>query len=686
MHRRSPRITLTHRIPAWNSHRSIVFGCLLAVLLACSAEPGDSDLVLTPDTAPGGTPTIEIRNRNWPGSAWRLRLPEYVLVYGHTDENVVASVSRNGDGSIDISGEKRSHGALEYNIELKPGNDVVAIRVTMTNTGRRPLDFSASLGCCLALGDAADYADPKTARTSVLVDGMLRNVDHVTAPLVDEGRRTLLLWKGVTGLQPGDDAFGSLTTGSLVVRSSSSGERHVALAWDNALTVSYGSDYICSNPRMGVVEPGKSVTVRGKLYFFAGTEDTLLHLFESDFPGLGYGHRSEPSLSCNAGPFQLSAIVAGGRIRLTVSSDDSITGHTVTIHRKRVDGMEPNPRPTEGGHEVHRSHIGVGDEITYVDRDVGPGNLFAYWITWDGDNSDAVTVCVRDSLAWWGGKQVDEYIERLRRRFPGEVRIETYGETVSGWKIRGVRAGNLDRCVAIVGGIHAAESGPEIVLPVFEALLSDNGDLLDSVGIAVLPLINADSRQRVADGYPVYLRRNSHGVDINRNFETDWDRVSFLYGESTANASSPTYRGESPASEVETQAVVAFVTETQPEVLFSLHGPGSQLLAPREDVGREQVERVRRVADVYRTAYIRDFADTTLAAGQLHLRREMPGTLPLWALDTHGIVSFDVECDQSPECRALLDDEVAAEQLEVLRQRSYEAMRAVLSWLSNQDQ
>jgi protein MpaA len=68
------------------------------------------------------------------------------------------------------------------------------------------------------------------------------------------------------------------------------------------------------------------------------------------------------------------------------------------------------------------------------------------------------------------------------------------------------------------------------------------------------------------DGVRAHTRKNSHGVDLNRNFPYRWrDDVPH---------SSGYYPGPRAASEPETRAVMTFVRRIQPDLSIWYHHPG----------------------------------------------------------------------------------------------------------------
>jgi protein MpaA len=94
---------------------------------------------------------------------------------------------------------------------------------------------------------------------------------------------------------------------------------------------------------------------------------------------------------------------------------------------------------------------------------------------------------------------------------------------------------------------------------------------LSGTQLWVIPTVNPD-------GVRHHSRKNARGVDLNRNFPFRWhDGVPH---------SSGYYPGPRPASEPETQAVMAFIERIQPDLSIWYHQPWGAVLACR---GRPQI-------------------------------------------------------------------------------------------------
>ena len=244
-------------------------------------------------------------------------------------------------------------------------------------------------------------------------------------------------------------------------------------------------------------------------------------------------------------------------------------------------------------------------QFVFIDTDVQIGTVYAYWIAAsEGEPIGPRAVKPRDPEIWWSYAKLNDQMARLKKSYPDDVKVEIIGRSVRGREIKGIRIGKAKRCIGLMGAIHAGESGPELMIPVFEMLLEKHRDLLDKISIVAIPVVNADMREAQTRGVPWYLRKNANSVDLFPNFPTAWDEIDFMYGISTADPYSGTYRGPFPASEPETRAVMNFIQKHRPEVMFSFHWLasicGSRLLATRFCVDdKEFVRRCENYAHAF---------------------------------------------------------------------------------------
>lgn len=137
----------------------------------------------------------------------------------------------------------------------------------------------------------------------------------------------------------------------------------------------------------------------------------------------------------------------------------------------------------------------------------------------------------------------------------------------------------------LVGAHHAREIvTPVIALQIVEQLTQHYGTdssitaMVDEYEIWVAPVWNPDGYEHVfrTDNFWRKNRRvfaSGVGVDLNRNYPFAWDAVC---GGSTATTSE-TYRGPEPASEAETQTMIAFGRDRRFAKVADLHSAAREV-------------------------------------------------------------------------------------------------------------
>ena len=184
------------------------------------------------------------------------------------------------------------------------------------------------------------------------------------------------------------------------------------------------------------------------------------------------------------------------------------------------------------------------------------------------------------------------------------------------------------------------------------------------------------------EGNPWYLRKNSNGVDINRNFPADWEIISYSYGGSTTNPVGGIYRGPSPMSESETQAVTGFLREHRPAMVFSYHHVASltgQSMWASRSAGDDPayMNRCIAISKSYTDGYSMGDAHEAWNANYCIFTAD-PGTLPRLGCEELGIPAFDLERHDWDNTNSSLEyalyDEVTIEMLDENRQRHTEAI------------
>ncbi len=166
--------------------------------------------------------------------------------------------------------------------------------------------------------------------------------------------------------------------------------------------------------------------------------------------------------------------------------------------------------------------------------------------------------------------EISARMRELAELYPHVARVVDLGRSWQGRELTGMLITDqpwireLDEpSLRVLGTHHGDEwSAMEVSLDLIETLLSGYGDdqelsaMVDNAELWFLPVVNPD-------GVAAYTRRNSRGVDLNRNYSYLWQ--------------SGAYSGEEPFSERETRAVRALSMTRSFSHGLSLHSGASNL-------------------------------------------------------------------------------------------------------------
>jgi hypothetical protein len=178
-----------------------------------------------------------------------------------------------------------------------------------------------------------------------------------------------------------------------------------------------------------------------------------------------------------------------------------------------------------------------------------------------------------------------------------------------------------------VAGIHGGYEWNTIALAdELITYINDNPEIIpEDVTLYVLRSLNpdGDARDHGYDG-----RVNDHGVDLNRNFPTNWSAEwkregCWDYGPSTG--------GTGPASEPETRALISFLQTHKIEVLISYHSAALGVFPGGEPWEKDSTKFAKALADVT------DYSFPPLDTGCI-----FTGTLADYAVE-RGAVAVDME-------------------------------------------
>ncbi|MEI8080639.1 MAG: DUF2817 domain-containing protein [Actinomycetes bacterium] len=130
------------------------------------------------------------------------------------------------------------------------------------------------------------------------------------------------------------------------------------------------------------------------------------------------------------------------------------------------------------------------------------------------------------------------------------------GRTAKGRRIVARRTGSATAPIVmlVVGQMHGSEYGGVSIT----AALAARTDVPADVQIWTIPTMNPD-------GFASGNRYNSRGVDLNRNLPVTWSRAN--------------RGGRRPASELETKAMMRFITALKPDGTIMFHQPWNEVLS-----------------------------------------------------------------------------------------------------------
>lgn len=170
----------------------------------------------------------------------------------------------------------------------------------------------------------------------------------------------------------------------------------------------------------------------------------------------------------------------------------------------------------------------------------------------------------------------------------GNSRVLTH--SVEGRAIRVVELGRGPRWIAVIGGIHQGnEANTTDLVNLLLEHFRENPDLVPSgVGLALIPSLNPD-------GAVAGTRENANGVDLNRNWDADWQADS--YGPSGLVVGGG---GTEPFSEPETRALARYLVDRPFLAAIFYHSRGALVVAGHgDDGGSAELARVIAIAAQY---------------------------------------------------------------------------------------
>ncbi len=163
------------------------------------------------------------------------------------------------------------------------------------------------------------------------------------------------------------------------------------------------------------------------------------------------------------------------------------------------------------------------------------------------------------------------------------------GTSCEGRDIVSIEIGDGDRTAVFAAAFHGLEYLTAPALMNFAHKFSDMIHYHKQLKLYVVPMVNPDGVEIALHGINPQLKyhrdiinnvgiiefcrvwqANAAGVDINHNFNANWQQVT--------SVPSPTkFGGEYPESEPETRAVASLLRKVQPELFIAFHSQGKEI-------------------------------------------------------------------------------------------------------------
>lgn len=137
----------------------------------------------------------------------------------------------------------------------------------------------------------------------------------------------------------------------------------------------------------------------------------------------------------------------------------------------------------------------------------------------------------------------------------GCIETRVIGQSVQGNEITLCHVGGSQigskNSLLVIGSVHGTElAGLSVVDQIIK-----NGVMESDLWVI---------RNANPDGAKAATRQNANGVDLNRNFPTNW---------LPSDPTSGTFSGFTPASEPETQSLMRIIDELKPKTIITIHQP-----------------------------------------------------------------------------------------------------------------
>lgn len=217
----------------------------------------------------------------------------------------------------------------------------------------------------------------------------------------------------------------------------------------------------------------------------------------------------------------------------------------------------------------------------------------------------------------------------MQRDHSGLCSLHLIGfSTVEGIPIQALKLGNGSQKALVIGQHHGDEvMGVEVAMQIANDLLDGSElsrKLLENYEIWIVPTLNPEGWRIVRSGDYQWKRKNNRdtngngrldirddGVDLNRNYPVFWEEDKLVA------VTDPFFKGTAPASEAETQAIIALAQRVDFELAIFYHSSSTGIYSEkifmpaydRDDPGQvAALEELTPIVELYASQVHKDYA------------------------------------------------------------------------------
>ncbi|XP_022822666.1 carboxypeptidase B-like isoform X1 [Spodoptera litura] len=248
---------------------------------------------------------------------------------------------------------------------------------------------------------------------------------------------------------------------------------------------------------------------------------------------------------------------------------------------------------------------------------------------------------------------IEEYYNFLAEDYSSICRVQSIGRTDENRTINMINITNgnpRNKIILITGGQHAREwisvTSALYILHTIVTNFDTQKNYMKNKNWLIIPVVNPDG-YAYTHGVDRLWRKNRrrflscNGVDVNRNFETDW-RIPGITQHSECK---PTYSGPYPFSEAESTALRDLILSLTPKpvALVDLHAYGKLILFPwsARTAATPDLDMHKAVASKMKTSIYKTTKENYTFGATYHLVYPATGTFVDWAYSngvTHAYV------------------------------------------------